>query len=227
MSWILVAAVLTGGPELAVVRVTPQEAYYRLADDVETGMLIVCQGDCLAIKIYSASPYTHVAAVVVSEPETFVYDSTCGAGVRKQSLRDFVRSQSDHTLHVFRPRRPFGPQRAARFEQYLESQLGRPYAIHHHLTGERAAGLHCSEYVTDALISAELLRAKQPPRVSPASLVEGIVKADLYDEVATLDLVLKPAPRPESLSWCARMWFDTKECTRACYCKLQGWFCCK
>lgn len=227
MSWILVAAVLTGGPELGVSRVSPEQAYSTIADAVETGTLIVSQGDCLAIRIYSASPYTHVAAVVVHDGDAQVYDATCGAGVRKQSLANFLQSQSDHTVHVLNPRRSFGAARAIRFEQHLEKEVGRPYAIHHHLTGDRAAGLHCSEYVTDALISAQVLRAKQPSRVSPATLVEGIVKADLYDEAMIVQLVPEPPPRPESQSWCAQLWFDTKECTRACYCKLRGWFCCK
>jgi hypothetical protein len=227
MSWILVAAVITGGPDLGVARVTSQQAYLTITDAVEMGTLIVSQGDCLAIRIYSASPYTHVAAVVVRDANAVVYDSTCGAGVRKQSLASFLQSQSGHTLHVFNPRRPFGSARAIRFEQHLEKELGRPYAIHHHLTGERAAGLHCSEYVTDALINAELLRAKQPSRVSPATLVEGIRKADLYDAAVILQLVVESPQRPESRSWCAQLWFDTKECTRACYCKLRGWFCCK
>jgi len=245
MSWILVAAILTGGPEVRAApgdsvklewqgsathgmrRVSPQGACSIIANAVETGTLIVSQGDCLAIRIYSASAYTHVAAVVVHDGEATIYDATCGVGVRKQSLTDFLRSQSDHTLHVFNPRRAFGPARAQCFERHLESQLGRPYAIHHHLTGDRAAGLHCSEYVTDALISADLLRAKKPPRVSPATLVEGIVKAELYDDVVTLQLIPEPLPRPESTGWCAQMWFDTKQCTRACCCKLRGWFCCK
>ena len=227
MNLILVVALLTGAPEPTVARVGPQQAFSIIADDVETGTLIVSQGDCLAIKIYSASAYTHVAAVVVHEREMLVYDATGGAGVRKQSLSDYLLSQNDHTLHVLHPRRSFSPKRAIQFERHLENQLGRPYAIHHHLSGERAAGLHCSEYVTDALICAEVLCARQPPRVSPATLVEGILKADLYDEATTIALVPDSPQRPASQSWCSQIWFDTKQCSCACYVKLRGWFCCK
>src|SRR4029450_7305245 len=123
-------------------------------------------------------------------------------GVRKQSLRDYVRSQNDHTLHVFRPRQPFAAKRALQFEEHLESQLGRPYAIHHHLTGERAAGLHCSEYVTDALIAAETMRARQPWRVSPSTLVEGILKADLYRQAESMLIRPEPVEPPAVLNWC-------------------------
>jgi hypothetical protein len=223
MNFILVAALLTGSPQTA----TPREAHATLAGQVQTGTLIVSKGDCLAIKIYSASAYTHVAAVVVDDEAVCVYESTGGAGVRKQFLGAYLASQSDHTLYVFQPRRPFTESQAKRFEEHLEAQLGRPYAIKHHLTGERCAGLHCSEYVTDALISADLLRAQEPPRVSPATLVEGILKAGLYDQTQTLELVPEPSECPASAGWCARLWFGTKECTSACYGKLRGWFCCK
>lgn len=223
MNFILIAALLTGSPETA----TPRQARAALAGQVQTGTLIVSKGDCLAIKIYSASAYTHVAAVVVDDGATSVYESTGGAGVRKQLLGEYLVSQNDHTLHFFHPRKPFTAAQADRFEEHLEAQLGRPYAIRHHLTGNRCQGLHCSEYVTDALISADLLRAKEPPRVSPATLVEGILKADLYEPAQTLALVPEPPELPEGAGWCAILWFDTKECTRACYGKLRAWFCCK
>jgi hypothetical protein len=227
MSWILVTAILVGAPAPAVLQRTPPEALAEIGDDVQTGSLIISKGDCLAIKIYSASTYTHVAAVVVNDGQACVYDATGGAGVRRQSLGDYLVAQSDNTLYLFHPFQPFTKRRASRFEEHLKSQIGRPYAIHHHLTGERAAGLHCSEYVCDALIAAETLHARQPSRVSPASLVEGILQADVYQPGDVVRLVPMPPARPESQSWCARLWFDTKQCTHACCSKLRGWFLCK
>ncbi|MGE5195273.1 MAG: hypothetical protein ACM3U2_22500 [Deltaproteobacteria bacterium] len=227
MSWILVAAILAGPSVPAVAQLTPRQAFTQFAGELQTGSLIISQGDCLAVKIYSASAYTHVAAVVVHDGEASVYDATGGAGVRKQSLRDYFVCQGNHTLHFFHPCRPFSEKRAQCFEQHLESQLGRPYAILHHLTGERAAGLHCSEYVTDALIAAGTVRARQPSRVSPATLVEGILKADLYRQEGTVQPVPDSPERPASGGWCARLWFDTRQCTRACCGKLRGWFFCK
>src|ERR1700687_3648517 len=76
MNLILVAVLLTGSPETA----PPRQAHAVLAPQVQTGTLIVSKGDCLAIKIYSASGYTHVAAVVVDEEAISVYESTGGAG---------------------------------------------------------------------------------------------------------------------------------------------------
>jgi hypothetical protein len=135
--------------------------------------------------------------------------------------------QAGHTLHFFHPRQPLSEKSARRFTEHLECQLGRPYSIHHHLTGERAAGLHCSEYVTDALIAAEKVRARRPARVSPASLVEGILQADLYRQADSLQILPESPTPPASQGWCARLWWDTKLCTSACCSKLRGWFFCK
>ena len=60
-----------------------------------------------------------------------------------------------------------------------------------------------------------------------ATLVEGIIKADLYEQAQTFELIPEPPECPESAGWCAILWFDTKQCTRVCYYKLRGWFCCK
>jgi hypothetical protein len=207
--------------------VTPGQAHAQLAEQVQTGSLIVSRGDCLAVKVYSASRFTHVATVVVHDGCVFCYDATGGAGVRKQTLAEYLDGQHEASLHPFHPSKPLTEKQVAKLESHLESQLGRPYAIKHHLTGGRAEGLHCSEYATDALIAAGLLRANDPARVSPASLVEGVLKANLYEESDTLQLAPELPPRPESESWCYQLWFDTRQCTYRCYCKLWAWFCCK
>ena len=220
---ILVAAAPTADVDIA----NPREAQARLEHELQTGSLIVSRGDCLAVKMYSASAFTHVASVVVHENEVFVYDATGGAGVCKQLLCDYLAGQNDAALHPFHLSQPLSPEKSRKFEEHLECQLGRPYAIAHHLTGNRAAGLHCSEYATDALIAAGLLSAKQPSRVSPATLVAGILKGDLYAQATTLQLMPEPARRPDSDNWCTQIWFDTKQCTRDCYLQLRAWFCCK
>lgn len=219
----LVAAAALGDVET----VSPRAAQARLEQELKTGSLIVSRGDCLAVKMYSASAFTHVASVVVHEGEINVYDATGGAGVRKQSLGDYLAGQDDNALYPFHLCQPLSGEQARKFEEHLDSQLGRPYAIAHHVTGNRADGLHCSEYATDALIAAGLMRAKQPSRVSPATLVEGILKDHLYSQATTLQLVPDPPPRPDSQSWCAQIWFDTKQCTCNCYLQLRAWFCCK
>ena len=227
MSWIMMAAVLASSPAPRVSQVPETAAAETIAAELRTGTLIVTRGDCLAVKVFSVSPYTHVAAVVIRHGEPFIYDSTNGAGVRCQTLKNFLTSQCPAEVHLFQPQRSFSEKRAREFEIHLDSQLGRPYAIRHHLTGERADGLHCAEYVTDGLIACNLLQAKQPARVSPASLVEGLTTAELYTHAATLQLTPPPTVHPANASWCSRTWSDTKTCTRDCYLKMRGWFCCK
>lgn len=224
---VFLTLLVAAGPTADVEFANPRDAQARLAQELATGSLIVSRGDCLAVKMYSASAFTHVASVVVHDAEIYVYDATGGAGVRKQLLCDYLAGQDENALHPFHLCQPLSPEKAQKLEEHLESQLGRPYAIAHHLTGNRAEGLHCSEYATDALIAAGVMRAKQPSRVSPATLVAGILKDELYRQSTTLQLVPEPPPRPDSDSWCAQIWFDTKECTRACYLQLRAWFCCK
>ena len=223
----ILLTLLVASASAEVETASPREAQARLERELQTGSLIVSKGDCLAVKMYSASAYTHVASVVVHENEIFVYDATGGAGVRRQLLCDYLAGQDDAALHPFHLCQPLSPEQARKFEEHLENQLGRPYAIAHHLTGNRADGLHCSEYATDALIAAGLLRAKQPSRVSPATLVDGILKGELYTQATTLQLASDPPPRPDSDSWCTQIWFDTRQCTRACNLQLRAWVCCK
>lgn len=227
MSWIVLAALVIGTPESAVAEVAPQEALERISEDARTGSLLVSRGDCLAVKIYSASPYTHVAAVVVKDDGIFVYDAMGAAGVRKQLLCEYLAGLGDARVHPFHPRASLSEKQTRCFEAHLESQLGRPYAIKHHLTGKRAEGLHCAEYVTDALDAAELMHAAEPARVSPASLVRGILEAELYRQSPSLQLVCKAPAQTESRGWCGWLWFETKECTFACCRKLRGWMFCK
>ncbi|MFP6763306.1 MAG: hypothetical protein VB858_06805 [Planctomycetaceae bacterium] len=204
------------------------EAEARLRREVQTGSLLVTQGDCLAIRVYTQSPYTHVAAVVIRNGQPFVYDSANGVGSRCLTLKNYIVSQSPSEIHLFQPRREFNPARRRKFETSLDGQLGRPYGIRHHLTGERAAGLHCSEYVTDALQYCGVIRARRPSRVSPASLVLGITQHDLY--LASLKVRVQP-PQSDSVpateSWCSQLWNDTRACTAECYRKTKSWVFCQ
>src|SRR5262245_49149010 len=106
MSWIILTAVLAAGPAPVVAEVSAAEALARLSDELQTGSLLVSRGDCLAVKIYSASALTHVAAVVVKDKKMLVYDATGGAGVRKQLLSDYIQGLRDARVHPFHPIEP-------------------------------------------------------------------------------------------------------------------------
>lgn len=228
MSWILVAALAAGSPAPGnTLKIAPAQAAEMLATDLPHGSLLFSQGDCLAVKVYTASRYTHVGAVVERAGGCYVYDSTGGAGVRELPLAEYLATQGKATVSVYHPEKPMSARQRLRFEEYLESQVGRPYSITHHLTGHRADGLHCAEYVTDALIAGELLEVDHPPKVSPARLKLDIESGHLYRHTVTLQIEPPTSQPPEDAGWCSRLWFDTKACSRSCYRKLSGWFCCK
>ena len=204
------------------------EAAAAIAPQLQTGALIFSEGDCLAVRIFTASPYTHVAVVVAAEDETrWVYDSTGGVGVRRLTLQQYLTTQAPTQIHVHRPQQPLTTAQTNTLQAYLDAQMGRPYAISHHVTGKRCEGLHCAEYVTDALMAIDLIRAQQPPKVSPASLREGVTLHNVYTPGRSIQLQ-RPSPPPEPASnRCEQLWIDTKACCGRCCRKLQGWFLCQ
>ncbi|HUG19645.1 MAG TPA: YiiX/YebB-like N1pC/P60 family cysteine hydrolase [Planctomycetaceae bacterium] len=185
-----------------------------VAEQAQTGTLLFSQGDCVAVKVFSGSPYTHVAAVVVEHGVPYVYDSSNGYGVRKQPLSEYIEFLAPSELHVLQPVFRFNDKLTEPYAAKLKSEIGRPYAVKHHLSGERCAGLHCAEYVTDALMASDIIRAKNPTRVSPASLLQGIRQADLYRESLTLTLHVPDSRSESSDSWCGQLWIETKVCTK-------------
>jgi hypothetical protein len=227
MSWLLAAALLVGAPPAGESSASSPPEAAGVAAQVETGSLIFSRGDCLAVRVYTQSRYTHVGAVVVRDGIPYVYDSMNGVGVRRLTLAEYLDNQQPTEVHLFHPCKSFSKQRAGEFERYLESQLGRPYAVRHHITGGTADGMHCSEYVTSGLMACGVLHAHEPARVSPASLVEGITEANLYRTADTIVLQPEPASAPADASWCARSWHCTKQCTYACCSQMRRWFCCK
>jgi len=226
VSILLAAAVLAATPDKVDTYTSLRAASASLAGQVQTGTLLFNRGDCLAIKVYTNSPYTHVAAVVMQDGRPMVYDSMNNVGVRRLPLEKYLASQRPDVIHVFQPRKPFSKKHSEVFKNALERELGRPYAIKHHLTGRRADGLHCSEYVTDALVATQLLHAYRPPKVSPASLVEGITNAGLYRVGRMVQVKYPEPPVPKGNNWCHQLWIDTKVCTTRCCAKMGRWFLC-
>jgi hypothetical protein len=218
-------------PQVSLAEELPHPEFVAAAASItpqlQTGTLLFSEGDCLAVRVYTASQYTHVALVCIEEGEPFVYDSMNGVGVRRLSLAEYFASQAPHELHVLQPCRPLTAEQGSELQAYLSSQLGRPYSIHHHLTGKRADGVHCSEYATDALMAVGLITAQRPPKVSPASLATGVTQAGIYAAGGSVDLV-PPAPTQEpAANRCHQWWLDTKQCTISCCQKLSGWFLCR
>ena len=174
------------------------------------------------------SRYTHVAGVVTREGRPFVYDTVPGTGVRCLPLDEYLISQQPTRIELVNPAKPFSPQQAADFEKFLQAQIGRPYDVKHFATGRRCKGLHCSEYMTDALIASHLLESANPARVAPSDLISGLTEHQQYTLGAVHILPEPPAPPvTRSTTWYGRAWQGTKECTSDCWTQTRRWFCCK
>ncbi len=75
MSWLVIVA-LAGATPVAPADSTAvgslEEATKVLCPQVQTGTLLVSEGDCLAVQVYTQSPFTHVGAVVMRDGQPFV-----------------------------------------------------------------------------------------------------------------------------------------------------------
>jgi len=229
MQLLLATVILAGSPAAPTVEVCPshQVMAEQLADDVQTGTLLFSHGDCLAVKVFSRSEYTHVATVVVEDDRPMVYESTNGVGVRKLSLEKYIAVSAPDELHVYQPNFEFKEKLRTPFVAHLKNELGRPYSVKHHLTGKRCEGVHCAEYVTDALMASDIMRARNPPKVSPGSLRDGITQAKRYHESHVLNLEPPEPIREEGDGWCESLWLDTKYCTQDCYSSFKRKFLCR
>ncbi len=226
-AWILGWALFAGLPDAPALGVPSTELATKLTAEVRTGSLLLSEGDCLAVKTFTGSPYTHVAVVVIRRGTPMVYDSTAGAGVRCLPLPKYLSWVGEHPVTALHPAQPLSEAAASAMESRLDTELGRPYAIAHHLTGERCDGVHCAEYATDALVAAGVVKVKQAPRVSPASLTTGLLDHELYTAGSRLIAEVPPPPKSDSGSWCADCWNDTVACTRGCWKKLKGMVLCR
>ncbi len=208
----LLTAALAAGPETTTADVS--RAAEAVARHATSGTLLFSRGDCLAVKTFTGSPFTHVAAVVEEDGRFVVYDSANGSGVRRQTLREYVATARPDRMCVVNPARRFSPRCRETFRRQLSEEVGRPYSVSHHVTGRPAEGLHCSEYVTTALVECELLTARNAAKVSPGSLYDGIVDGRVYEEVCRVNVDPSVTDRLVGDNWCHQFWIDTKACCR-------------
>ena len=207
----------------SVIAQPQQQALETVQESLKPGSLIFHRGKCLTVKLYTWSPFTHVA-IAMPKPGSsgwIVYDSARRHGVRKSELGDYLLESSPDALFLLHPRHELKASQQEKLRKALEEQLGRPYSVKQHLTGTRARGVHCSEYVTDALMAIDLLHAHKPPRVSPASLLEGIVQESVYRPDLTLKVELPVSPASKTETWCRQIWDETRTCTGRCYRKMK------
>jgi hypothetical protein len=212
---------------VAVPDAATELAFPAIRSQVQTGTLLFSQGDCLAVKVFTGSSYTHVGIVVVENGHPVVYDAMNGTGVRKTALSDYLRFLVPSKVEVLHPAKKWSEADRAAMVLHLESQIGRPYRIGHHVTGKRCDGVHCAEYMTDALIAAHVMTANEPSRVSPGSLHEGVLSGNVYRPGGEFVFLEAQPPVPQNETRCQRYWRQTGECCYGCGKQLSRWFCCK
>jgi hypothetical protein len=187
MHAILLATALVAAPAEADCT-SPRSAANEIAAYAQTGTLIFSQGDCLAVKdVYQKSLHARGGgrdrgrkALRLRQHERH--------GRPQAPVGKYCRSECPNTMHVYKPNTKFSKRRQELFVKHLESELGRDYAVKHHLSGKRAEGIHCAEYVMDALAACRLMRADEPAKVSPDSLRQGVEQAGLYDKALVVNL---------------------------------------
>lgn len=227
MHQFLLAVVLASGSAGGDLDCDSAALAAAMAPDLRTGTLLFSKGDCLAIKVTAGGPYTHVAAVILQDDGPVVYDSMNGVGVRKLTLDEYLSTQAPDEIDLLQPCREFTPQEALVFAAALEQRVGAPYSVMHYILGRRAkAGVHCSEYVTDALESIERIDVERPPRISPSHLHADLVAGGDYVAASSLRFPLHPEP-VDADGWCAQLWLDTKHCCWSCCDQLSAWLLCR
>ena len=198
-----------------------------LGEHAQPGTLLFSKGDCLAVRVFTGSPYTHVAMICPEEGDLVVYDANPGDGVRRQSLDEYLKSIAPGELQLLQPRRPLTGDEQTRLQSYLTSKLRTPYSVMHHTTGHRADGVHCAEYLTDALMELQWIEAESPPRVSPGSLLQGLTAGKVYVSGASYQMEEPDVSTPVGRNSCEQLWLDTKSCCRKCCRQLSRWFLCR
>ncbi len=204
-----------------------ESTFPAIRAQAQTGSLLFSQGDCLAVKVFTGSPLTHVGMIIVENGEPVVYDAMNGTGVRKTPLDEYLHFLVPSKVQVLHPMSNLSEPDRTALVDHLDSQLGRPYRIHHHATGKRCDGVHCAEYMTDALIAANVLTANEPSRVSPGSLYVGVIDGRLYRPGGEYSFREAKPPIPSNETRCQRYWRQTGECCSGCCNQLSRWFLCR
>lgn len=181
----------------------------ELTPQLQTGTLFFSQGKSVVVRLVGRSRFTHVAAVVVRPEGVCVYDAMRTVGVRRLSLRDHLAVQAGDAFEICQPTATLSPEQALALQCSLERRVGTEYAYSQYLTGCRSTGVHCSEYITDGLIEADVLSAERPPRVTPASLRQAVLSYELYASQAAFRLLQPPVADAPQKSCLSGLWGKT------------------
>ena len=176
------------------------------AAPVADGSLLFLENSNQFVELYTGSETTHVAVIIHSQEQPWVYEATPGE-VRKLPLDDYRAElgklnerrgeQRKIRAVLVEPRTAYSSQQITAMRELLEAQLGRRYSIKGHVRG-RSDGIHCAELAARALCTASVLKIERCQAESPASL---LAKVKPQAQPFTTLAIDEPDERP---SWTTR-----------------------
>ena len=188
------------------------------AAPVADGSLLFLENSNQFVELYTGSETTHVAVIIHSQEQPWVYEATPGE-VRKLPLDDYRAElgklnerrgeQRKIRAVLVEPRTAYSSQQITAMRELLEAQLGRRYSIKGHVRG-RSDGIHCAELAARALCAASVLKIERCQAESPASL---LAKVKPQAQPFTTLAIDEPDERP---SWTTRRWNDVSAFTGWC-----------
>ena len=197
-------------------------------DRLPDATVIYLENSNAIVERYTGSEISHVALAVNDGVTTWVYEAT-PREVRRLSWSSYVDElarlndgrRRPIKAFVMKPKRLLTQDQRERLVSYLDSQIGRRYSVKSYVRHMPSDGIHCAEYVANALMSANQLNADRSYRLNPAALV-----GQLRGDYQTASAVSVPDYEPQG-SWCERSWaawFRFREwCSWAC---IETWTFC-
>ena len=157
--------------------------------EIRDGSLLLASGGHAAVRIYTRSPYSHVAIIFRERGRYWVYEANPDHGVRRIPLDVLLRTdQGDRVkLWLSQPRRKLSQDQVRRMHAYAKSQLGRPYSIQSLIPGRLAEGVHCSELVSRILSVGGIRVGNHHSSVMPVEIVNALV-GRLYSPLTELPI---------------------------------------
>jgi hypothetical protein len=173
------------------------------------GSLLFLEHSNKAVERFTEGEISHVAIVLQEQGETVVYEAT-PPRVRKVGWNSYLvelarlnEGRDDPMVpHLASPDRPWTEAELELMRAMGEVHLGQPYSIKGHLRNRAADGVHCAEFATMCLQTAERFPDEPAYRMTPQSLYDRT--QEFYrpaEEVSLAEVVVPKTGWTENARW--------------------------
>lgn len=145
------------------------------SNDIKDGSLLFVSGGNRAVRLYTQSPYSHVAIIFKDCGRLWVYESDRYLGVRRFPLDQLGPGEAQERIWIAQPKAEYTREQVNRMLAYLKSQLGREFSLRSFIIGSPAKGIHCAELVTNTLMIGNVCTSENPCVVTPADIARTFV----------------------------------------------------